>query len=118
MLVAADKYRTNHANEVKLTHNLLNSPFMNLLIVNAGSRNTLSVFIPGADGLKPALQGMVFCLLAFVGFEAAAPLAEEARDPRRTIGKAVIYSCLGIGLFYVLTTYAATVFNSLPAFAK
>ena len=34
MLVAADKYRTNHANEVKLTHNLLNSPFMNLLIVN------------------------------------------------------------------------------------
>ena len=28
------KYRTNHANEVKLTHNLLNSPFMNLLIVN------------------------------------------------------------------------------------
>ena len=39
------------------------------------------VFIPGADGLKPALQGMVFCLLAFVGFEAAAPLAEETRDP-------------------------------------
>src|SRR2546427_6479894 len=50
-----------------------------LLIVNAGSRNTLSVFVPVSDGLKPALQGMVFCLLAFVGFEGAAPLAEETR---------------------------------------
>jgi amino acid transporter len=37
-----------------------------LLIVNAGARNTISVFIPGEQGLLPALQGMVFCLLAFV----------------------------------------------------
>ena len=55
------------------------------------SRNTLSVFVPGDAGLKPALQGMVFCLLAFVGFEAAAPLGEEARDPKRTIRQAVIW---------------------------
>ena len=53
-----------------------------LLIINAGSRNTVSVFLPGDQGLLPPLQGMVFCL-AFVGFEAAAPLAEETRDPKR-----------------------------------
>jgi amino acid transporter len=81
-----------------------------LLIVNAGSRNTLSVFIPGQDGLLPALQGMVFCLLAFVGFEAAAPLAEETRDPKRTIRQAVIWSAILIGIFYVFCYYAATVF--------
>jgi amino acid transporter len=81
-----------------------------LLIVNAGPRNTLSVFIPGEDGLKPALQGMVFCLLAFVGFEAAAPLAEEARDPKRTIRQAVILSAVLIGIFYIYNYYAATVF--------
>jgi amino acid transporter len=81
-----------------------------LLIVNAGSRNTLSVFIPGSDGLKPALQGMVFCLLAFVGFEAAAPLAEETRDPRRTIRRAVLWSAILIGIFYVFCYYAATVY--------
>jgi hypothetical protein len=53
------------------------------------------------------IAGSVYTILAFIGFEAAAaPLAEEARDPRRTIRLAVIYSCLGIGLFYVLTTYA------------
>jgi amino acid transporter len=81
-----------------------------LLIVNAGSRNTLSVFAPGADGVKPALQGMVFCLLAFVGFEAAAPLAEETRDPRRTIRSAVLLSAVLIGIFYVFCYYAATVY--------
>ena len=67
-----------------------------------GDRNTASVFIPGADGLKPALQGMVFCLLAFVGFEAAAPLAEETRDPKRTIRRAVLLSAVLIGLFYIV----------------
>lgn len=81
-----------------------------LLVVNAGTRNTLSVFVPGADGLKPALQGMVFCLLAFVGFEAAAPLAEETRDPRRTIRRAVLLSAVLIGLFYIFNMYAATVY--------
>jgi amino acid transporter len=81
-----------------------------LLIINAGPRNTLSVFVPSADGLKPALQGMVFCLLAFVGFEAAAPLAEETRDPKRTIRRAVLLSAILIGAFYVFCYYAATVF--------
>jgi amino acid transporter len=81
-----------------------------LLVVNAGARNTISVFIPGDQGLLPALQGMVFCLLAFVGFEAAAPLAEETRDPRRTIRQAVIWSAILIGLFYVFNYYAATVY--------
>ena len=81
-----------------------------VLIVNAGSKNTLSVFIPGDEGVRPAFQGMIFCLLAFIGFEASAPLGEEAREPRRTIPKAVIWSTIGVGAFYVLCYYAATVY--------
>jgi amino acid transporter len=81
-----------------------------LLIVNAGSRNTLSVFVPASGDVLPALQGMVFCLLAFVGFEAAAPLGEETREPRRTIPRAVVLSAILIGLFYVFNYYAATVY--------
>ena len=80
-----------------------------LLVVNA-DQNTLSVFIPGAAGVQPAFQGMIFCLLAFIGFEAAAPLGEEAREPRRTIPRAVIWSAILVGLFYVFNYYAATVF--------
>jgi amino acid transporter len=81
-----------------------------LLVLNAGANNTVEVFVPGEQGVLPALQGMVFCLLAFIGFEAAAPLGEEARDPKRTIRQAVIWSTILIGAFYVFNYYAATVF--------
>jgi amino acid transporter len=86
------------------------------LIVQAGGDNTLTVFgtgeatIEGFEGLSGVFAGSIYSILAFIGFEAAAPLAEEARDPRRTVRQAVVYSCILIGLFYVLTTYAATVF--------
>jgi amino acid transporter len=81
-----------------------------LLVINAGARNTASVFIPADGNYLPAFRGMVFCLLAFVGFEAAAPLGEETRDPKRTIPRAVLLSCVLIGVFYVFCYYAATVF--------
>ncbi len=80
-----------------------------LLIVNA-DENTLSVFLPGDEGVKPAFQGMIFCLLAFIGFEAAAPLGEETQEPRRAIPRALIWSAILVGLFYVFNYYAATVF--------
>jgi amino acid transporter len=81
-----------------------------LLVANAGSANTLSVFVPGEEGIQPAFQGMIFCLLAFIGFEAAAPLGEETREPRHTIPRAVIWSTIVVGAFYVFNMYAATVF--------
>ena len=49
---------------------------------------------------------MVFAILAFIGFEASAPLGEEAKNPRRTVPRAVVGSALAIGLFYVLCSYA------------
>ena len=79
-----------------------------LLIVNA--ENTLSVFVPGDGGVQPAFQGMIFCLLAFIGFEAAAPLGEETAEPRRVIPRAVLWSAILVGLFYVFNYYAATVY--------
>src|SRR5690348_18107666 len=51
-------------------------------------------------------KGMVFAILAFIGFEASAPLGEEARNPRRTVPRAVVGSAIAIGLFYVLCSYA------------
>jgi amino acid transporter len=81
-----------------------------LLIANAGDPVDASVFIPADGNVQPAFQGMVFCILAFVGFEAAAPLGEETRDPRTTIPRAILLSCLLIGLFYIFCYYAATVY--------
>jgi amino acid transporter len=51
-------------------------------------------------------RGMVFAILAFIGFEASAPLGEEAKNPRRTVPFAVVGSALAIGLFYILCAYA------------
>ena len=42
----------------------------------------------------------------FIGFEAAAPLGEEAKHPRRTVPFAVVGSALAIGVFYILCAYA------------
>jgi amino acid transporter len=85
-----------------------------LLIFHAGSHNTLAVFTtkytPSSHhGLSGVIAGSVFSILAFGGFEGAAPLAEEARNPRRTIQLAVLLATLLIGALYVFTTYAADV---------
>lgn len=93
-----------------------------LLIVRAGGANTLSVFTtahtpPGHLGFAGVIAGSVYTVLAFSGFEAAAPLAEEAKDPRRTIRKAVVGATLGVGVIYVFTTYAAAVFVGPDRFA-
>ena len=83
-----------------------------LLLFHGGTHHTLSVFTtkytPSAyHGLSGVIAGSVFSILAFGGFEGAAPLAEEARNPRRTIQLAVLLATLLIGALYVFTTYAA-----------
>jgi amino acid transporter len=45
-------------------------------------------------------------VLAFGGFEAAAPLAEETRDPRRNVPIAVLGAVVVSGIIYVLGSYA------------
>ncbi|TMD14692.1 MAG: APC family permease [Chloroflexi bacterium] len=83
------------------------------LIFAAGSNNTLNVFSPGtgnSSGLGSVFAGMVYTVLAFIGFEASAPLGEEAKDPKRTIPRAVILSCVLIGVFYLICYYGAIVY--------
>lgn len=58
------------------------------------------------DGI---LAGMVFSILALSGFEASAPLAQEARLPHRSIGQAIMLSLISIGIFYVFTSYASAI---------
>jgi amino acid transporter len=55
------------------------------------------------------LAGMVFSILALSGFEAPAPLAQEARLPGKFIGQAIMFSLGSIGIFYILTSYASAI---------
>jgi amino acid transporter len=66
--------------------------------------------VKGFTGGSGLIGGAVYVLLAFVGFEAAAPLAEEARSPRRTVPRAVLLSCLIVGLLYLFTTLAVAAY--------
>lgn len=82
---------------------------------------------PGGTVLSPyssldhhwsgVLLGMVFGIFAFTGFESAAPLAEESRNPKRTIGKAVLLAALLIGIFYFVEAYAGVAGWGLPKMA-
>jgi amino acid transporter len=70
---------------------------------------TLQTFSPQNNEvgtLEGTFKGMVFAILAFIGFESAAPLGEEARKPRWTVPRAVIGSAVIVGLFYVICSYA------------
>lgn len=86
-----------------------------ILVVRAGSHNSLAVFTThyanakGYIGWSGVFAGAVGALLAFSGFEAAAPLAEETRNPKRNIPLAVIGATVAIGALYIFTTYAAVV---------
>jgi amino acid transporter len=51
------------------------------------------------------MAALAFAMFSFVGFESAATLAKEARDPVRAIPRAVTLSAAAGGLFFVLICY-------------
>jgi amino acid transporter len=53
--------------------------------------------------------GIILAVLSFIGFETAAALGEETRNPHRNIPRAVFGSMVVVGLFYVIMAYVATV---------
>jgi amino acid transporter len=50
--------------------------------------------------------GLVLALFSFVGFESATTLGAEARDPLKTIPRAVIQSSVLAGAFFTICAYA------------
>ncbi len=49
--------------------------------------------------------GLVLAFFSFVGFESAASLGEEAKKPLKTIPKAILYSAIIVGIFFVIFSY-------------
>lgn len=85
------------------------------LIATSGNNNTGAVFTPafssqgGLGGWQGIFYGMTFVFLAFAGFESSATLAEESRNPRYIVPRAVLFSAILIGIFFVLCAYAGVV---------
>ncbi len=62
----------------------------------------LSLHGVSLDGMSLAV---VACIFSMVGFESATALGSEARKPLRTIPRAVLWSLLLTGLFFVVMSY-------------
>lgn len=79
-----------------------------IAIATAGEGNStrLYSFSGSPDGFSGVGLGVVFGVLSFVGFDAAATLGEETKNPRRNVPLAVGGALVGVGLFYVFATYA------------
>ncbi|KVZ18404.1 amino acid permease [Burkholderia cepacia] len=58
---------------------------------------------------KGMAEAMVMGIFSFVGFESAASLGKESRDPLRMIPRAVIWSMVLAGLFCMFVAYSMTV---------
>src|SRR6185437_4455745 len=81
-----------------------------LAIASAGNGHTTAVFLVRSSptGFPGVGLGVVFGLLSFVGFDAAATLGEETRAPTRSIPLAVAGALGAVGVFYVFMMYALT----------
>jgi amino acid transporter len=53
-------------------------------------------------------QAIVFAIFSYVGFESAASLGKESRNPKVMIPKAILWTTIFSGLFFVITTYVIT----------
>ncbi|HEX9540502.1 MAG TPA: APC family permease [Streptosporangiaceae bacterium] len=58
--------------------------------------------VAGAVGI-----GLFFAFWSWVGFEMAPNYGEESRDPKRIVPRALYISVIGLGIFYMLTSWAA-----------
>ncbi|HVD87166.1 MAG TPA: APC family permease [Solirubrobacterales bacterium] len=83
---------------------------MALIVVVSGGHEGLNLhsFNPGSSphGFGGLVTGGIFAALSFVGFEAAASLGEEVKEPRKRIPKAILYSTLLVGGIYTFCIWA------------
>ena len=70
-----------------------------------GAHVTMDVFkvAPGTDS-STLFLGIIFGLLSFAGFEAAATLGEEAHHPRRDIPRAILGTAIFGGVYFTFVT--------------
>jgi amino acid transporter len=95
-----------------LAYEIIIVTIMLLAVVFQGGAegNTLSVFNPTTgNGLGGVFLGMIYGIMSFVGWKAAASLGEETRDPHTSIPRALLGAVALIGTYYVFVTYAATI---------
>ncbi|MGZ6296400.1 MAG: APC family permease, partial [Candidatus Limnocylindrales bacterium] len=60
----------------------------------------------GSTAAGLAAIGLFFAFWSWVGFEMAPNYGEESKDPKRIVPMAMYISVVGLGIFYILTSWA------------
>ena len=73
-----------------------------------GGNHVATAFKPSSSpqGMRGVMFGVLYGVLLFTGFEAAANLGEETAHPKRDIPRAVLISVLAVAGFYIIASYA------------
>lgn len=56
-------------------------------------------------GFSAILSGASILALSFLGFDSVTTVSEEAIEPEKNVGKAILIVCLGAGLAFILISY-------------
>ncbi len=82
-----------------------------VLLVNNSSHINLHPFDPGrlSGGFSGLSLGFPLAVYLFIGWENSAALAEESRDPRSGVGRAVFISVSMMAATYVFLSYATVI---------
>lgn len=77
-----------------------------VFLAHGGPQGITSAPFTWPGGSKSTLLALGWAIWSFGGFEAAAPLAEETRDPTKNVPRALLLTVLVSGTIYVLGSWA------------
>lgn len=89
-------------------------------MTGAGTVDLLAPFtgVDGAEGFSPIMAGAAILCLSYLGFDAVSTFAEEAKDPRRTIPKAIMLTTVLAGLIFLGLAYISHLLLPVGTFAS
>ncbi|AXI80914.1 APC family permease [Peterkaempfera bronchialis] len=82
-----------------------------------GAAAPFGSFVPGSAGMGAAFSGAAILALSFLGFDAVSTMSEEAKDPRRTIPRAILLTTVVGGLLFILVSWMGALVHPDPSFA-
>ncbi|MET0702978.1 MAG: APC family permease [Mycobacterium sp.] len=88
--------------------------FVIMAVVATSKTGTVDLVRPftgdgSAGGASPILAGAAILCLSFLGFDAVSTLSEEAKDPTRSVPKAIMIATVVSGVIFVLLSYVSQV---------
>ena len=86
--------------------------FIVLAFVTLSGSGTVDLLAPlagdgSATGFSPVMAGAAILCLSFLGFDAVSTLSEEAKDPTRSVPRAIMIATLVSGLIFIALSYLA-----------